>query len=152
MAMDRDQFLTAVRDHGGLPSLDDAEAATRATLQTLAEHLNGDEAGQLASELPAELVDGMVTERREAERFGLQEFVRRVGDRAGLDEATAQRRAQAVLAVAQRAVPVLQQHDMLSQLPSELGDLFRTGPGPDAARGGPRQPPTSGQRARRQRG
>ena len=53
--MKYDEFLGHVRHRTGLGSLTEAERATRATLETLAERLVGGEARDLAAQLPPEL-------------------------------------------------------------------------------------------------
>jgi uncharacterized protein (DUF2267 family) len=50
-----DEFIGQVRHRAGLGSHAEAERATRATLETLAERLAGGEAHDLAAQLPPEL-------------------------------------------------------------------------------------------------
>jgi uncharacterized protein (DUF2267 family) len=72
-----------------------AERAIRATLRTLAEHLTREEARQVAGLLPAEVGHWLHTDLWGAQRFNVDEFVRRVGERARVDLSTAQRYAAA---------------------------------------------------------
>ena len=69
-----------------------AERATDAALSTLGERITPRERGELAAHLPRELRPRSAP-RRAAERFGADEFVRRVGEREGVseDEAAATR-------------------------------------------------------------
>ena len=50
-----DEFIKQVQGRGHVESREEAERATRATLQTLAERLAGGEPHDLASQLPPEL-------------------------------------------------------------------------------------------------
>ncbi len=77
--MKHDEFIGQVQYRARLSSRGDAERATRATLETLAERLAGGETNDLASQLPREIGEHL---RREwsgiGERFSLDEFFRRV--------------------------------------------------------------------------
>ena len=53
--MKYDEFIGQVQHRAGLGSHTEAECATRATLETLAERLAGGEAHDLAAQLPPEL-------------------------------------------------------------------------------------------------
>jgi uncharacterized protein (DUF2267 family) len=70
-----------------------AERALQAVLQTLAERLLRGEARRLLQELPAELKPWIYTEK-EAEAFGIDEFLDRVAKREDTDIETALRQAQ----------------------------------------------------------
>ena len=54
MSYEHDQFLTTVQQKAGI-SRERAEAAARATLETLAERLSSGEARDVAAQLPPEL-------------------------------------------------------------------------------------------------
>lgn len=92
--MDYDRFLAIV---GQAADVDrrTAEAATRATLETLAERLSIDEARAFARQLPAELLGPLTTLDR-ARPFSVDEFVHRVAEREGVDVRDALRHANAV--------------------------------------------------------
>ena len=53
--MKHDEFIGQVQHRARLSSRGEAERATRATLETLAERLSGGEAKDLASQLPSEI-------------------------------------------------------------------------------------------------
>ena len=76
----------------------EAKRATSATLETLGERLGDRPARDLAYKLPPELGPWLVTVFDHGE-FGLDEFLRRIADREGVDKATARRHAQAVFRV-----------------------------------------------------
>jgi len=52
--MKRDEFINHVQSIAQLDSCEEAERAVRATLETLRERIVGDEAKDLASQLPSE--------------------------------------------------------------------------------------------------
>jgi uncharacterized protein (DUF2267 family) len=121
--MDAHQFVTEVQAEADLPDREAAERAARATLQTLAERIVGDEAEDLAAQLPVELADALRS-GAEADVFGFEEFVGRVAERADLDESHALRAAQSVLATAAHAVTGEEFRHVLSQLPNEYAPLL----------------------------
>jgi uncharacterized protein (DUF2267 family) len=98
----------------------------RARLRTLGERLAGGESFDLASQLPKELVNEL-PERAPGERFGVEEFYRRVAEREGTDPATARRHARAVMMVPRQAVTSGEFDDLLSQLPKEYAELVAAG-------------------------
>ncbi|MCX4390297.1 DUF2267 domain-containing protein [Micromonospora peucetia] len=121
-------FVDAVSRHAGLPA---AQAATiaRAVLQTMVERMSGGTAGHLPDELDGYLAgpgaDGPAT------AFGPADFVRRVGERAGVDEATARTGTGAVFATLREAVTVDEFHDMVARLPRDFDGMTQPIPRPD---------------------
>ncbi len=63
--MKYDEFINEVQTRGHMESRQEAEEATRATLQTLAERLAGGEPHNLASQLPPELAEHLRYEGEE---------------------------------------------------------------------------------------
>jgi uncharacterized protein (DUF2267 family) len=101
-----------------------AEAFTSATLRTLGERLTGGEADDVAAQLPQELKGLLLAAPPEAERFGVDEFLRRVKERANaINKVDAERGARAVLATLRHAVTAGEFEDMLAQLPAEFVPL-----------------------------
>lgn len=127
--MDREQFLEQVTERANLSSKDEAEALVRATLATLAERIVGDEATDLATQLPPELGDALAGSSAEAEGFDRHEFVSRVAARAGLDNAAAEQAAQALFAVTREAVTAGEFDDVVAQLPNDYQPLLATAGG-----------------------
>jgi uncharacterized protein (DUF2267 family) len=116
-------FIEMVEQAGGI-TRDDAQRATRATLQTLGERITRGEADDIAAFLPGEL-RGLLTSRPErAEGFGLDEFIRRVADREGVDLETAYRHAQAVFVALAQAVAPGELKDMAAQLSKDFDPLL----------------------------
>ncbi|MER7416948.1 DUF2267 domain-containing protein [Micromonospora peucetia] len=123
-------FVDAVSRRAGLPA---AQAATiaRAVLQTMVERMSGGTTGHLPDELDDYLAgsgaDGP------AAVPGPAEFVRRVGERAGVDEATARTGTGAVFATLREAVTVDEFRDMVARLPRDFDGMTQPIPRPDVA-------------------
>ncbi len=126
--MKHDEFIGQVQHRARLSSRGEAERATRATLEILAERLAGGEANDLAAQLPQELAEYL---RREwsgiGERFSLEEFFRRVSLREGVDLPDAIFHARAVIEVLTEAVSMGEINDVRAQLPAEFDRLFEAG-------------------------
>lgn len=129
--MNYDTFIDTVAQRVGVSS-DEAVVHTRATLETLADRLTGGEALDLAAQLPKPLQDQLRPRTETAERFGLDEFLRRVCERAGVDESQARNAARAVFTTLREAVTGGEFDDIRSQLPEDFNDLV----GPATMRGG----------------
>ncbi|WP_214365890.1 DUF2267 domain-containing protein [Pseudonocardia sp. H11422] len=124
LRIDHDEFLRRVSARAKVPA-DRAEVFTRAVLQTLAERLSGGEAQDLAEQLPEELREPLQRPRdAHARPIGLGEILRRVGERAGIDEEAARRATRAVLLTVRDAVPRKAFEHVLAQLPSEITKLL----------------------------
>ncbi len=126
--MKHEEFIGQVQHHARLRSRGDAELATRATLETLAERLAGGEAEDLASQLPRRLAGYLRTGLAGAGvRFSMEEFFRRVSEREGVDLPEAIYHARAVIAVLYEAVSPGEMADVRAQLPAEFSQLFEPG-------------------------
>jgi uncharacterized protein (DUF2267 family) len=121
MAVDYATFISAVQDEANVP-YEDAERATRATLETLGERISEGQARDVAEQLPKPL-QPMLVDGRDPERFDVGEFVRRVAAREGVEEAVAKEHARAVFAALGQAVDAKEIDDMRAQLPSSFGDF-----------------------------
>ncbi len=124
-----DEFIKEVQTRGHMHSREEAEKATRATLETLAERLVGGEPQDLASQLPPELAEYMRYEgEEESEPFSLDEFFERVNRRdEGVDLPRAVYHARVVMEVLQDAVTKGEIDHVRSQLPAEYEPLFEAG-------------------------
>jgi uncharacterized protein (DUF2267 family) len=122
MTTSYEEFITTVVDEAGV-HYDDAERATSATLQTLAERISGGEARDIAEQLPRRLRP-LLSDGDLAEGFGVHEFLRRVGEREGVREPTAEEHARAVLIAVGRSVDGREFEDMAAQLPKEFEPLL----------------------------
>lgn len=124
--MDHERFIDLVA-HAVGGDRETAERATRATLQTLAERITAGEARHLAAELPPELAPWLAT-GPEPDPFDVDELLRRVAEREGVDIVAAERHVRAVLAVLGQAVSDHELGDLAAQLPKDFAPLLPTGP------------------------
>lgn len=123
--MNYDEFLAQVRERGEYPSRDEAQRVSTAVLEVLASRLTPGEAGDLAAQLPGELPRVLTAPRNgAAERFGVDEFCRRVAERVGGSPPTAEWDASAVLSTIADSVSGGELNHVLSQLPSGYAPLF----------------------------
>lgn len=127
------EFIEAVARRARVPS-EEAEAVTRATLETLTDRITAGQASRLARQLPVELREHLhktsgTTGAQIAESFGVGEFVERVAARAGVDLAVADTGMRAVLSTIGEAVSADELVDMLSQLPKEFWEMIQAGAG-----------------------
>jgi uncharacterized protein (DUF2267 family) len=124
---DAETFLETVAQVAGRLSLEDAERATQATLETLAERIADGEARDLAAQLPPEIAPHLAT-TSPAEGFDAEEFVRRVAEREGVDVPTAERHVAAVFVALDRTVSRQEVDDLVAELPSDFLRLLARGP------------------------
>jgi uncharacterized protein (DUF2267 family) len=122
----QEQFVTTVA-HTARIGFERAQRAVEATLQTLAERIDAGEARDLAEELPDEVAPWLAT-TTPAERLDIDEFLRRVAERADVDIETAERHAAAVFIALQRAVSPQEFADLSAELPKDFAPLLPTGP------------------------
>jgi uncharacterized protein (DUF2267 family) len=99
------EFITHVQSLAQSNSREEAENATRATLATLKELIPGDEAQELAKEIPQELSECLQKQETEAsESFRLQEFIERTSQKENIEPTTTAMHVRAVFAVLQNAI------------------------------------------------
>lgn len=129
--MDHDAFLRGVMQAAGI-SRDEAERAVRATLATLGERISAGEARDLALQLPPEIAPWLhAAPAQRSQRFDVDEFLRRVARRSGVDEEAALARARIVLAVAAQAIAPSEFDDVVSELPKDYDLVLPRGPHTD---------------------
>jgi uncharacterized protein (DUF2267 family) len=115
-------FVATVQERGEVPR-EEAEHVSCATLRTLSERITQGEAEDLAERLPAELRSCVDTDHA-PEKFHVDEFLRRVSQRAGVDSGHAQHDVEAVLVALFRAVGADEFRDMRAQLPADFDPLL----------------------------
>jgi uncharacterized protein (DUF2267 family) len=121
--MKGEQFIAEVRNLAEVGSNEEAQKATRATLETLKERLAGNEPSNLAAQLPPEIAPYVEGEGgREA--FSVEEFYGRVAQKEGVGNDEAVKHARAVATVLQTAVTGGELEDVRSQLGDEYKELF----------------------------
>ncbi|GAA1549505.1 DUF2267 domain-containing protein [Actinomadura kijaniata] len=118
------EFLARVRERGGYADQDEARRVTVAVLQVLAERVTAGEARDLAAELPGSLAGALAPGRGSADRFGVEEFCRRVSGRVGGGSRAAGRDAGAVLSTVADAVPPGELDHLTGRLPAGYAALF----------------------------
>jgi len=119
--MNDQEFIDVVARRAGV-SHDQAATLTPAALATLAQRISGGEDDDIANQLPGALGQHLRRPpgRADAEPLGLDEFVRRVSERSGVDQTLAMAGVRAVLTTIREAVTGDEVTDMLSQLPKEF--------------------------------
>lgn len=121
--MDFDEFTGTVTHRLGLPGTGEAVRSTRATLQTLGQRIPEGNAEDLAASLPMEIkwyLTGAVHEH--GERFDWQEFVSRVSEIEGSDQADAAYHAQVIIDLVSTLVPASDFRQLRDQLPESEDD------------------------------
>jgi uncharacterized protein (DUF2267 family) len=116
-----DRFVELVGEYARI-GFDDAERATRATLQTLGERIDRGEAQQIADRLPAEIAPWIATSGP-AERFDVHAFLRKTAEREGVGIEEAERHAHAVFDVL-RYVAEDEFDDLMAELPKDFAPLL----------------------------
>lgn len=123
--MNYDQFIKAVKDSGNFSDRDSAIKATKAVLETMRERLLGDEASNLAAQLPAELGDCLRgREGQMGDNFKIEEFYTRVANRAGVDIEVAAPYARTVMTVLSQAVSPGEFTDVRVNFAKDYDELF----------------------------
>lgn len=112
-----------VTQREGVVDADLAERAARATLTTLAERLSSGQARDLLEQLPAEMKPWVHT-KSDAARFDVDEFLRRVAEREGVDVETAERHARAVFFALGQTVSADEIADIAEELPQDFEPLI----------------------------
>lgn len=122
--MKYEEFIAQVRKRAHLGSSEEAERATRATLETLAGRLAGNEAPQLASQLPEPLSEYMQHSAGINDPYSLDEFFRRVSEREGVAEADGEFHARIIIGLLSEVVTMGEVEDVKAQLPPDFAKLF----------------------------
>ena len=122
--MDFEQFVNLVANRADVAGWDRAHALINGTLRTLAERISGGEARDLAAQLPEEFKPSLSDAAETAETFTVDEFVRRVAERAGVGDDTALKGARAVMATVRDAVTSGEWDDIIAQLPKHYSELI----------------------------
>ncbi len=118
-----DEFVGQVQHRARLASNGQAVHIIHATLQTLGERLYGDEANNLAAQLPQE-IGAYLRAAEIRESMTLHEFYQRVALREGTEYPDAVYHARSVISVLLDAVSPGEIRDVRAQLPAEYSQLF----------------------------
>ncbi|GHO62248.1 hypothetical protein KSC_011400 [Ktedonobacter sp. SOSP1-52] len=123
--MKHDEFIREVQERAHLLSRDEAERASRATLQMLGERLGGGEAKDLASQLPSQ--EAQYTLSGQAGMgydMTADEFCQHVGDIEGVNAEQAAGDVQAVFSALQDALTEGQVKHIRNQLSRDYNSLW----------------------------
>lgn len=121
----RDELVTIVAQAARLDR-ETAERAIQVTLQTLEERIDAGEARHLAEELPEQLAPWVAT-GSPAERFDVDEFLRRVAEREGTGVELAEKHAKAAFVGRERTLSDRAFAHLRSQLSSDFLPLLPIG-------------------------
>ncbi|WP_462322589.1 DUF2267 domain-containing protein [Halochromatium sp.] len=125
--MQLQEFLGQVQHQARMSSLDEALSATRATLETLSERLQGGEPENLGAQLPGELKLMLDSHRDKTETFSSDDFLQRISEREGVDLPASVFHTRAVLNVLKDAVTPGTIDHVRDQLPADYQRLFEAG-------------------------
>ncbi|MTJ10887.1 DUF2267 domain-containing protein [Anabaena sp. UHCC 0204] len=103
--MEYSEFITHVQSLAQSESREEAEVATRATLEVLTQIIPSEEIADLSAQIPEELREYLRGNETEAiQSFHLQEFIERISQKESLEPTTSIIHVRAVFAVLQNAV------------------------------------------------
>lgn len=123
--MKYDEFIKHVQSVAQLDSREEAERATQATLETIRERIVGDEAKDLAAQLPKELGEYLHgREGEDGQHFDMEEFIRRVSQKEGVEPTVGVIHVRAVFAVMQDAISPGEVADLQVNLSKDYAELF----------------------------
>ncbi|MFM1848814.1 MAG: hypothetical protein RL417_2288 [Pseudomonadota bacterium] len=131
------EFIKKVRTLAHLGSEEEARQATQATLETLAERIQGGEALHIASQLPHELHEYLeCPPEKMGQKLSLQKFFERVAFRQGKEVGEVVSSTRAVLEMVKEGLQPGELEDLYAQLPDDFKRLFDAGLGAGAAQSG----------------
>lgn len=133
--MKYDEFIKHVQSFAQSDSREQAEQVTRGTLEVLAERIVGDEASQLAAQLPDQIGDCLRgREGQNGNHFSLKEFYRRVSEKLGMEPIATVTWVRAVFAVLNSAVTPGEFADIRVNLSDDYQELFASPEGLEVQR------------------
>ncbi|MBD2344681.1 DUF2267 domain-containing protein [Anabaena subtropica] len=122
-------FITHVQSLAQSNSREEAQRATCATLETIKERISGEEAQELAAQLPQELADCLRGREGEPDQsFNLQDFIMRVSQKENLEPTTTAIHVRAVFAVLQNAIRPEEFAKLHSHFSHDYEEMFGTSP------------------------
>lgn len=124
--MQYQDFVAQVRKRAKMDTQDEAVRAIKATFETLAERLFGNEAEHIASQLPQELGD-ILRQVHKEEKFSVDEFYDRITEREGVKKPDSVYHTRVVIEVLKEAISPGEYKHILDQLPEEFEPVFESG-------------------------
>lgn len=119
------EIIKKVQTAAQIDDKEQARKAIQATFETLKERIIGDEASNLAAQLPEEI--GAYLRGREGENgqyFTLEEFYQRVGQIEGVEPTTAVTHVRGIFSVLSSAVSPGEFDNIKNDLPDDYRELF----------------------------
>lgn len=117
------QFIQKVQEYAGLENPDEAAKVIKATLETMSERMPRTHREHLAAQLPDEMKD-FFPKHQHMEYLSLEEFYRRIGNRADISLHNAVKYAEVMARVLREAVASGELEDILAVFPDEYNELF----------------------------
>ncbi len=117
------QYLLFVQERAGLRTEDQAAQAIRTVFEVLDEAIPREQAQELAETLPAEIRDHL-GKSIWARKFSGGEFVERVAEKEGVDQAEAENHVRSVLSVLADYLPSLELLLTLDKIRKDVRNLF----------------------------
>jgi uncharacterized protein (DUF2267 family) len=121
--MNYNDYIQFVRERAGIKSEDAAKKAIESVLEVVGQRITLGQAEDIAAALPPELRP-YLRQTPEAEAFDVNEFLKRISDKEGVDVRTAEGHARAVLSVLGEWIPRAELRDTLEQIPNDMRNLF----------------------------
>ncbi|MGB3788922.1 MAG: DUF2267 domain-containing protein [Phormidesmis sp.] len=123
--MQYSEIIKQVQTAAQIDDKEKAQKAIQATLETLKERIIGDEASNLAAQLPEEIGQHLRgREGKNGQYFSLQEFYERVGKVEGVDSTAAAAHVKGVFSVLNSAVSAGEFDNIKNDLPDDYRELF----------------------------
>lgn len=123
--MQYNELLKHIQSAAQIDDPEQAKKALEATLKTLSVRIIGDEASNLADQLPSEAATHLRgREGQNGEYFDLKEFYRRVSELEGIDPETAAIHVKGVFTVLNSAVSPGEFDDIKNDLSDDYAELF----------------------------
>jgi uncharacterized protein (DUF2267 family) len=131
--VDYDEFIDRVAERAGV-SRKHAAKLTEATLKVLADRISGGQALDLAAMLPEQLARHLrKPHQKQPKKYGFDEFVGKVHDRADVPRKEVRPGIRAVLLTLREVAGEKEFRDALAQLPDEFEELLQEEGGAEAA-------------------
>ena len=123
--MQHDEFIGQVQNRARLASRGEAEVATRAVLETLAERLAGGEPDNVAAQLPKGLAAYLQHDfAGTGTPYSFDEFLQIACQREGVELPQATYHTRVVMEVLGEAISPGEMNDIRAQLPPEFNPVF----------------------------
>ncbi len=121
--MNYSTFMQYVKERAKFRSDDAVKKTIETVLEVLGQKISGGQAEDVAKALPPQLRP-YLSQTAEAAAFNRAEFLMKISGREGVDLATAEEHARAVLSVLADWIPSAELRDTLQRIPNDMRTLF----------------------------